>query len=231
MLSHFLEIPYSDLRTLVVTVLRQGGGSRPDVLHLRHGDDDAVLKDHNCCDARFARWLGPLLTRREAKALAILEDVVQVPTLVGRVDRRALLMEYVVGSPVRGSEGDFDWPRFFERFYALLDEMHRRGVAHCDLRSPGNILLGCAGEPVIMDFVACVFAGARWNLPQRWLFTRFCRVDHSAVVKLKSRVAPDLITSAESKYLRPSGRLDRAARGFGVWIRRQSRALLTASRR
>ena len=231
MRSHFLEIPYSNLRPLMVTVLRQGGGSRPDVLHLRHGDDDAVLKDHNCCAARFARWLGPLLTRREAKALAKLEDVLQVPTLVGRVDRRALLMEYVDASPVRDTEGDIEWPQFFDRFYTLLNEMHRRGVAHCDLRSPGNILLSRAGEPVIVDFVACVFAGARWNLPQRWLFSRFCRVDRSAVVKLKSRVAPDLITVAEAKYLRPSGRLDRAARGIGVWIRRQSRALLTASRR
>ena len=62
----------------VIEVLRDGGGSRPNVSHIHRGGENQVLKDHASCDPLFAALLGKLLTGREARALLRLNSVVGV---------------------------------------------------------------------------------------------------------------------------------------------------------
>jgi len=224
------DVSYQALRKSVVQVLRNGPGSRPDVLRVRYRSADAVLKDYTGCDPRFARWLGPLLTRREARALAILRGIPGAPELIHRINRRALLMEYVASTPIKAAAPAPGWSMFFERMYDLVEAVHKRGIAHCDLRSPSNILVNKQGQPVIVDFVACVFRGRRWNPVNRWLFAQFCRADRNAVAKLKSRVAPHLLTTEEKQNLGHRRPLDRVARTVGRRVRALSRRLLATRR-
>src|SRR5699024_1680656 len=137
-----------------------------------------------------------------------------------RIDRRALLMEYLPARPWADARpGDDSYARLAE----LIDTMHARGVAHCDLRAPSNVLADAEGRPCIVDFVARVRRGGRWNLPWNALHARFCAADDSALVKLKHRFAPHLLTREEHRGLRHMGIVERLARRVGADIRRLTR--------
>ena len=217
------------LRTHTRKVFREGGGSRPEVSIVELNGSAAVLKDYTRSDPRFGRFIGPLSARREAKALQILDGVAGVPRFLGRPAREAVLMEYVPGANVREVERTRLTPEFFERFYRLIDEIHRRGVAHCDLRSQGNILLGADDRPYIVDFVAHFKQGQRWNPLTRWMFRKFCEADRTAVARLKKALAPQLLTDTEHAALARDRKtpLERGARMVGKSFRHLSRWLLT----
>ncbi len=221
----------ADLKTLragTLEVLRNGGGSRPDVLRVGYGDGEAILKDQGGCDAAFARLLGPLLAWREARSLRRLQEVPGVPALLARPDSRSVLMEYIPAAPLTKASHP-DWPAFFAALEQLLEAMHSRGVAHCDVRSPDNTLVSNTGDPVLVDFVASVHDAGIWNPLGRWLFRLFCGVDRKAVIKLKSIVAPELVAEHERHLLEHRAPLHRAVRRFGIVIRDATRKLFTRS--
>jgi hypothetical protein len=206
---------------------RRGRGSRPDVMLVAVDGSQAVLKDHTGCDRWFAALLGPLLVWREARALQRLDGVAGTPRILARVNHRALLLEYLPGVPITKA-GHRAWAPFFVRLQRLVEEIHRHGVAHCDLRSPTNTLIGPDGQPYLVDFVASVTDARAWNPVGRWIFARFRQADQDAVVKLKSLVAPELLDEAELHILgRRMGTLERAARWFGTSVRNLSRRLFT----
>lgn len=202
------------------TFYRRAGGTEPNVAAIGYGGSRAVLKDYGATPGWFGRWLGPLLIRREVQALERLAGLSGIPVLYARVDARAVLMERVPGRP---------WPQMrpspvaFQRLEALVAAMHERGVAHCDLRSPSNILVDDEDRPYLVDFVARVRRGAAWNLPWNWLFAQFCRADRNALAKLKLRYAPELATADERERARHRGWLDRLARRLGAGVRALTR--------
>ena len=71
-------------RWTVFETIREGGGTRARVLRVKLGDRNAVLKDHAGCDPLFSMLIGPILARRESKALRCLSSVDGVPFLIGR---------------------------------------------------------------------------------------------------------------------------------------------------
>ena len=217
-----------ELRQTINKVYRRGGGSRPDVLLIEHGRGRAVLKDHGACDPWFARVLGPLLAWREARALERLHGIRGVPKLLARPSSRALLLEYLCAKQLSDDNNDkTDWATFFKRLELLLDDMHQRGVAHCDLRSPFNTLIDAEGNPVIVDFVASVSRGQPWNLVANWVFQRFARADREALIKLKSSVAPELVSEQEQVQYLTRSKLEQLMRWVGVQVRTLSRKLFT----
>lgn len=223
------DLSLEELRTHVVKTFRQGGGSRPDVLLIRAGGEEAVLKDYSKADPWFRRLVGPLSVRREARALKQLAGARGVPRLLRIVTRDALLLEYIPGTSAREVPPGGLTPRFFERFYRLVDDLHEFGVAHCDLRSQGNILVGADGEPHVVDFTAHFRRGRSWNIAARWMYDKFCEADRVAVARLKKSHAPDLLTESEKQSLARDRKtwLERAARFIGKSVRNVSRWLLT----
>ncbi|MDH3515079.1 MAG: hypothetical protein OEM83_09470, partial [Gammaproteobacteria bacterium] len=146
-----------------------------------------------------------------------------------RVSRDALLLEYIPGTSAREVPPGGLTPQFFERFYRLVERLHEFGVAHCDLRSRGNILVGADGEPHAVDFTAHFRRPRSWNLPARWMYARFCEADRVAVARLKKTHAPQLLTDAEKYSLTRDRKtwLERSARFIGKSVRNVSRWLLT----
>ncbi len=218
-----------ELRAHAVKTFRRGGGSRPDVLLIKSDGEQAVLKDYGSSDPWFRRVVGPLSARREARALAQLQGARGVPRLLRRVGRYALLLEYVPGVSAREVPPGGLSPYFFERFCRLVDRLHEAGVAHCDLRSQGNILVGADGEPHAVDFAAHFRRPRRWNLPARWMYEKLCEADRVAVARLKKSHAPELLTEPEKLALARDRKtwLERTARLIGNSVRRLSRWLLT----
>jgi len=219
----------AELRTHAVKTFRQGGGSRPDVLLVQMNGEQAILKDYGQTDPWFRRLVGPLSARREARALRQLEGIQGVPRLLRTLGKNALLMEYVPGSSTREVPPGGLTPLFFQQFYHLVERLHERGLAHCDLRSQGNILVGADGEPHVVDFAAHFRRGRGWNLAARWMYNKLCEADRVAVARLKKSRAPDLLTETEHLALSRDRKtaLERTARFIGKSIRNISRFLLT----
>jgi predicted Ser/Thr protein kinase len=206
----------------------EGAGSRPAVLVVRYDGGEAVLKDYSRCDRLFAVLIGPLLVWRETSALTRLEGTNGVPRLICKLGPRAFLMEHLRGVAPARKQPQTARPEFFERLRQLVDRIHARGVAHCDMRRSGNILVDAAGQPYLVDFVSCAFLRPWWH-PLGWMFPLLCQADRDAIIKLKSRAAPELLTEAERGRLEhsPVGKL---ARGFGALVRDIFRFLLVRRR-
>lgn len=223
------ELSLQELCAHATKTFRQGGGSRPEVILVSLSGEEAVLKDFSKSDPWFRRVVGPLSARREARALAQLAGARGVPRLLRRVGRDAILIEYIPGTSAREVPPGGLTPQFFERFYRLVDRLHEYGVAHCDLRSQGNILVGADGEPHVVDFAAHFRRGRSWNPVSRWMYAKFCEADRVAVARLKKSHAPELLTDAEKLSLARDRKtwLERAARFIGKSVRNVSRWLLT----
>ena len=212
----------------VIKVLRDGGGSRPTVMRIQRDGEDQVLKDHAGCDSVFAALLGKLLTRREARALLKLDSVAGVPRLLGQPHSRAIYIEWVNGISIKEAlTRETDWPKFLTELENMLREIHAQGVAHCDLRGLSNVLVGPDETPYVIDFVSCFFAGSRWNFIRGWVFRRFCEADRQALLKLRQRVAPESMNTADAELIVHSGIFNRAMRRVGQGIRKVSLWLLT----
>ncbi len=218
----------AELRSHATHTFRQGGGSRPDVLLIEIEGEKAVLKDQNGADKWFRLLIGPILNWRECKALDKLSEVTCVPNLILQPDSRSFLMTYHESEQITKLNNiESDWPIFFDKFTAAIDEIHAAGVAHNDLRNPTNTLLTKGGEPILVDLVACFCQGQSWNLPNQWLFNKFCQVDKSAITKIKTRLAPELLNENDVVAEDIAGRPGMAVRSFGQLIRRLSRFLFT----
>lgn len=214
------------LRAHATQTFRVGGGSRPDVLLIEIDGQKAVLKDQSAADKMFALLVGPLLNWRECKALNKLSAVSCVPDLLGKPTSRSFLMTYHESEQVTHLEKfQPEWPAFFDKLKQAIDEIHQAGVAHNDLRNPTNTLVTPNGEPILVDLVACFCRGQAWNLPNRWMFNKFSQVDLSAITKIKSKVAKELITDDDVIAEDIAGRPGMAIKGVGQWVRRLSRKL------
>ena len=209
-------------------MFRQGGGSRPDVLLIEIEGHKAVLKDQAAADKWFAMLIGPLLNWRECKALRKLTALECIPNLLSVPDSRSFLMSYHASEQItRLNAIEPDWPDFFDQLKNAIDQVHSAGVAHNDLRNPTNTLITPKGEPILVDLVACFCRGQNWNLLNHWLFDKFTKVDRSAITKLKTRVAPELISDEDVLPEQIAGKAGMVAKGLGQWIRKLSRKLFT----
>lgn len=228
MLVDWSSYSVQHLRDHAIHSFRKGEGSRPDVLLIEIEGERAVLKDQNGADKWFAKLIGPVLNWRECKALAKLQGVDCTPDLLAVPDKRSFLMTYHASEQVtRLQEVEPDWVEFFPKLSAAIQALHANGVAHNDLRNPSNILVTAEGQPILVDLVACFCRGQKWNVVNHWLFEKFAQVDHSAVRKLKSRVAPELITAQDIEARDIAGRPGLWVKGMGQLIRKASRKLFT----
>jgi len=216
------------LREHVSHTFRAGGGSRPDVLLIEIEGEYAVLKDQAGADRLFALLVGPVLIWRECKALDRLQALSCIPTLLAKPSSRSFLMSYHPSEQVtRLNTISPDWPEFFDRLSKAVNEVHLAGIAHNDLRNPTNTLVTHYGEPIMVDLVAAFCRGRRWNLPNQWIFRKFCQVDLSAITKLKAQLAPELIDEDDVVAEQIAGSFGMAVRGLGQWVRKLSRKFFT----
>ena len=148
-------------------------------------------------DAREApvllRWIARHLLAREARALAVLDGLDGIPTLV-RADRSILERSYVDGAPMQ--EGRPAYIDYFHAASRMVRRMHRRGIVHNDLAKEPNFLLTTDGKPAIIDFQLS------WFAPQRgYLFRILAREDIRHLLKHKRTYCPDRLTRREMVIL------------------------------
>jgi hypothetical protein len=133
------------------------------------------------------RWMGRWLCGREMRFYQKLQDLPNVPRLIGRVGDTGFVHDYVYGRPLAASR---EVPSgFFDQCRALLDELHRRGIAYVDTNKPENILLGEDGRPHLIDFQIS------WD--SKFMLKRMQREDLYHMLKLKKKLRRDELTPEE----------------------------------
>lgn len=206
---------------------RSAGGTRPDLRAVDIEGERVVVKDFRGSDALFRQIVGPILIRREFGALCKLNGVEGVPRPIAKLDRYAFAMEDVRGVNLCEVEPGALDNEFYARLMRIVEDVHERGVAHCDLRNRGNVVRGQDGRPYLVDFAACVFRGRGINPFISWLFRQFANADRNAVLRIKRRLSPELLTESEESELQTPLPFERPAQFIKRNVRRLTRLLFT----
>jgi serine/threonine protein kinase len=179
--------------------LTKGNFGKPDLNRVNMADRSVIVKDVRGKNF-FLRWtLGLWLIHKEWKIYSRLAGIRGVPEPIDRVDRFAFAMEFVPGKPIL--RGEPLPPSFFHELEKVLENVHKKGVVHMDLRHKGNILISEKGDPYIIDFNSS-FAFKEKGVLRRYLFPLLRRVDDGGLLKLKKRIAPALLTPEELAFLK-----------------------------
>ena len=156
--------------------------------------DGTPLIVRNAAASRWwTRWIARHLLRREAHALATLDGIDGLPSLVS-LDRDLLTRSYLEGDPLhiaRPAEGEW-----FKAAAHLLRRMHRAGVAHNDLAKEPNLLVRRDGSAGIIDFQLATCSPRRSKL-----FRIAAYEDLRHLLKHKRSYRPDLLTTRERRIL------------------------------
>lgn len=170
------------------------------------------------------RWLRRLMLAREARAYERLAGFAGAPRCLGLLERRYLVLEYIDG--VRMHRAQVTQPEIF--FPALLDrikELHRRGVAHADLKRKDNLLVVDGRTPYLIDFGAAIVRKPGWHPLNHMLFDLARQFDYNAWVKLKHRHV-ERAPAEDLAYFRMTG-VERVARAVKRTYLRLKAALVS----
>lgn len=143
------------------------------------------------------RWM----LRREYEAYKRLTNFPGSPRCYGLVDSRFLVLEYIDAPSLRSGQID-DRRAFYDTLFAQITELHRRGVAHADLKSKDNLLVIGGRIPCMVDFGAAMMRKpgfAPWN---HFVYDLARRLDFNAWAKLKYEGRMDEITPEDRPYYR-----------------------------
>ncbi len=181
----------------------------------------AVLKSVLHPGVPLLRRLEIVLLRREARALRHLEPMEEVPSLLGYPDATTIAIEYREGRTLRERDPEALPARFYRRLEGAVQEIHRRGIVHSDLKKRENVLATPQDTPVLLDFGTHFRESSRLGPLGDFLYRQFYRMDQNAVSKLKRRFRPDLMEERDHRRLASPvllERLDRFRRDYlGDW--------------
>jgi serine/threonine protein kinase len=193
-----------DFEQRVISCVKGKAPGKPDLIQVEVGGRSLMVKDVKK-KSFLLRWtLGLWLIQKEWKIYSRLKGVKGIPQPIERIDRFAFAMEFIPGRPLLRGE---DLPSsFFSDLEEVLRGIHERGVVHLDLRHKGNALLSEKGEAFLIDFNSS-FAFKEKGFFRHYLFPLLRWVDEGALLKLKERISPSLMTPEELAMLRRFNRL------------------------
>jgi len=142
------------------------------------------------------RWvvlLARRLAAREARALAALRRVPQVPLLIGW-DGRRLQRSWLPGVPLHRS-GGVD-RAYFREALRLLRRVHAAGILHNDLAKEPNWLVRPDGSPALVDFQLAMRPRHRGRL-----FRMLAHDDLRHLLKHKRTYCPECLTTRQRALL------------------------------
>lgn len=211
-------------------VLRAGTATRPSVKLVRFRDRVGVLKDYHGCSLPM-RFVGRWLISREIKALARLNGLEGVSKCLGRPDRHCLLIEHLDGQPVSNLRREDMPPDLLERLQRLIEQIHSRGVVHCDVKHPDNLIISPDGQLYLVDWGAALLRPRRFDLPGRWIYRMLEADDLKAVHKMRYYVLPGLSPEGwEMENLSTMSPVERIARAVRDALRAAARRALSRRR-
>jgi serine/threonine protein kinase len=191
----FEQLRPDDLPVRSRTVLRERSSTRPVLWLVEEDGVEAVVKDFGRNGFLFRNTVGRFLVWREEKAYRRPKGLKGVPSFCRAIGRYALVMERIQGETLENMEQRKRLPRaYFDELEGLMEEVHRRGVAHCDLKRAPNLLLGADGRPYVVDWSAAVCRSELPFFPFTLVYRRFVQDDLRAITKMQLRHCPEEIS-------------------------------------
>ncbi len=205
--DHFVgEIPDVESYELI----HRGKWANADVYRVWQGQVPLIYKGFGS-RSFWVRWtIGRFLTWREVSMLQKLSGIPGIPRITQRSNPYSLCYHYMEGETLSSKvKGGTRLPkRYFLEAEALLDEIHRRGVVHLDLRRGANWMVSPDGGAGIIDFQS---AFSIEKLP-KFLRKKLCDIDYSGAYKLWERYCEEDL-DPQRKTL-----LDRVNQHRKLWV-------------
>jgi predicted Ser/Thr protein kinase len=186
--SPFAAVTRHNIEDYVVQCLRPGGGTRPALWLLQDRGRRAIVKDYSPCGWVLRTFVARWLVDREERIYRTLDGAEGVPSLIGRLDDRALVVEHIAGRACSDYPRGSLPPEFFQRLQRVVEGIHRRGVVHCDIKNRSNIVVTEDLNPYVIDYVSAFTREGRGGRLRSFAFDRFRHDDERAVVKTRLRI-------------------------------------------
>lgn len=154
------------------------------------------------------RWM----LRQESEVYRRLAGFPGSPRCYGLLRGRYLVLDYVEGVPLRRAALS-DRDRFFDTLLARILELHRRGVAHADLKRRDNLLVLGGDTPCLIDFGAAIVHKPGFAPLNHYLYALARRFDLNAWAKLKYDGRYQDMTPQDRAYFRRTA-VERIARAL-----------------
>jgi RIO-like serine/threonine protein kinase len=202
MTTLFASLKLSDLPQRKVAVLREPSSTRPTLWVVEEDGVRAVIKDYRSNRFIYRNTIGRFLVWRENKAYRRLRGLKGIPTFYRVIDGLALVVEEISGRSLEGVEKETRLSgEFFTALRDLVESVHKRGLAHCDLKRAPNVLIGHDGRPYIVDWSASISQRELRFFPLKLIYQRFVLDDLNGIIKIQLRHHHESISPEEkSRY-------------------------------
>lgn len=209
----FESLKLSDISKKSYRVLRQPSSTRPILWVIEENGVRAVVKDFSSNSFLYRNTLGRFLVWREGKAYNRLRGLKGIPTLYRNVEGIALVIEEISGKDIETlGKGTRLSETFLRELRDLVETVHNRDVAHCDLKRAPNIMMGHDGKPYIVDWSAAIFKKEFSFFPLDRIYQRFIRDDLNAIIKIKLKYRPKDVSHEERRLYAHRNRAEKFIR-------------------
>lgn len=147
----------------------------------------------------LVRWFHVRMLQHEYAVYQKLVNFSAVPRCYGLLNGQYLVLQYIHGLPIRQARPQ-DMQRYFDRMFELIGNMHKRGVAHMDLKKKDNLLVVDGHEPCLIDFGAAVIYQPGFHPLNHWRYKLAIRFDYNAWIKHKYHDRMHEITDADKAF-------------------------------
>jgi len=194
-------------------ILRHSSNTRPVIWVIEENGVRAVVKDFSTSKFFYRNIIGRFLIWREHKAYKKLQGLKGVPACYGVIDGLALALEEIPSQPLKKHNKNIKLSgTFFDDLKKIVDNFHRRGLAHSDLKNGANVLVGHDGRPYIVDWSASISEKECRFFPMNHIYLRFVLDDYFAIIKLKMRYVPGTLTLEEKRQYAHRSHVERGVR-------------------
>ena len=189
---------YKNICSKKLDMVRAHSSTSPVVWRFDEAGKTYILKDFSRNRFLYRNIIGRFLLWREYRALSAFAGISGVPKIIEFIKGRAIITEEIKGKSLKNLDQEKKLPEsFFEELKNLIDIIHDNGVAHCDLKSFGNIIEGEDGKPYIIDWGAAIQKKEFFIPPLNLIYERFLLDDYMAIIKIKLDHIPEKVTEEE----------------------------------
>ncbi|MEW6096583.1 MAG: RIO1 family regulatory kinase/ATPase [bacterium] len=197
-----------------------GKGTQADIWLSKINNQLVAVKDYHSRRFLFKLLFGRWLIEREFGIYKKLQGINGVPKVYKLLDKDAFILEYIDGKDCSNFDKGSLPEEFFTYLRSLIDDIHARGVVHCDLKKRTNIIITQRHQPYLVDFAAAFTKGRRFNFIRNWFYKQFYQDDLNAIAKLKKKLSPQLLTQEEEDNLSKRLFLEKEVRVIRKYVRR-----------
>ncbi|MBI3187367.1 MAG: hypothetical protein HYZ31_05765, partial [Gammaproteobacteria bacterium] len=172
-------------------------GYQGQTLIYRDNDKELVVKVPH--GRGLVRWFHIRMLQHELAVYKKLENFAAVPKCYGLLNQQYLVLQYIHGLPIRQTRPR-DEQRYFARMFEIIGAMHKRGVAHMDLKKKDNLLVVDGNEPCVIDFGTAVIYQPGFHPLNHWRYKLAIRFDYNAWVKHKYHDRMDDVSDADKPF-------------------------------